>query len=54
MNLVLIILLIVLLFGGVSTAPWYPWSAGWGYGPSGLAMILVVVLLVILLAGGRV
>jgi hypothetical protein len=43
MNLILLLLLIVILLGVV---PVWPHSAKWGYGPSGL---LVVVLLVVLL-----
>jgi hypothetical protein len=46
--LVLLILLILLLLGGLPT---YPYSRDWGWGPSGLIGILVVVLLVLLLTG---
>lgn len=50
MGLLLVILLIVLLVGGIPTAPWGSWhSMGWG--PSSLGVILLVVLLVLLLTG---
>jgi len=46
MGLLLLIILILLLFGGL---PAWPYSRGWGYGPSGgvgLLLLLLVVLLV--------
>jgi hypothetical protein len=43
---ILLIVLILLLLGSVPT---YPYSRKWGYGPSGLVSVLVVVLLVLLL-----
>lgn len=46
MGLVLLIVLIVLLFGA---APAWPHSRSWGYGPSGVVSLLLVVLLVLLL-----
>jgi hypothetical protein len=43
----LIVLLIVLLLGALPT---WPYSAGWGYYPSGgLGLILIVVLVLLLL-----
>jgi len=43
----LVILLVLLLIGAL---PVYPYSSGWGYYPSGLlAIILVVVALMLLL-----
>ena len=48
MGLLLLILLVVLLAGSV---PAYPYSARWGYGPSGLLGLLLVVLLIMLLLG---
>lgn len=44
----LIVLLIVALVAGV---PAWPHSRGWGYGPSGLIGIILVVLLVLVLLG---
>ena len=46
MGLLLLILLIVLLLG---TAPTWPHSRNWGYGPSGTISLLLVVLVVLLL-----
>ncbi|CAN7541683.1 MULTISPECIES: DUF3309 family protein [Aminobacter] len=44
----LIIILILILLGAV---PAWPHSRGWGYGPSGIVGILLVVLLVLMLMG---
>jgi hypothetical protein len=50
MNLILVIILFVLLVGAL---PAWPYSAGWGYYPSGtLGTVLIVVLILALL--GRV
>ena len=47
MTMILLIVLLLLLVGAV---PAWPHSRGWGYGPSGLiTLILVVVLLALLL-----
>ncbi|HEY3394186.1 MAG TPA: DUF3309 family protein [Lacipirellulaceae bacterium] len=47
--MILIILLILLLIGALPT---WPYSSGWGYYPSGgLGLILIIVLLVLLLGG---
>jgi hypothetical protein len=43
------ILLLILLLLVIGALPAWPYSAGWGYYPSGLGLILVIVLLVILL-----
>jgi len=50
MLLVLLILLIVFALG---SGPWYPYSRGWGYGPSGLIGAIILVLLIYLLLGNR-
>lgn len=44
----LLIILVLLLIGAV---PAWPHSRGWGYGPSGVLGIVVLVLVVLLLAG---
>ena len=49
MNLILLVLLVVLLIGAL---PAWPYSAGWGYYPSG-GLGLVVLILVVLLLTGR-
>ena len=48
MGLILLIILIVLLLGVI---PAWPYSGGWGYGPTGLVGLLLVVLIVLLLVG---
>jgi hypothetical protein len=48
MNLVLIILLILLLVGAL---PSWPYSAGWGYYPSGGIGFVLLILLILILAG---
>jgi hypothetical protein len=42
------LLLVMLLLAAL---PAYPYSRTWGYGPSGLASVLLVVLIVLLLFG---
>jgi hypothetical protein len=46
MGLLLLIVLILLLCGGL---PSWRYSRNWGYGPSGLVGLLLVVLLVLLI-----
>jgi hypothetical protein len=47
MRLVLIVVLIVLLLGALPT---WPYSAGWGYYPSGgLGLVLLIVLVLALM-----
>ena len=48
MRLILLIVLILLLLGSV---PIWPYSAGWGYYPSGGAGLLLVILLILILVG---
>ena len=45
---ILLIILILLLLGAV---PSWPYSRGWGYGPSGLLGVVVIVLIIMLLMG---
>lgn len=45
---ILLIILILLLLGAI---PAWPYSRGWGYGPSGVVGIIVVILLILLLMG---
>jgi hypothetical protein len=44
----LLILLVLMLLGAV---PAWPYSRGWGYAPSGILGLLVVILLIALLTG---
>jgi hypothetical protein len=48
LSLILLIVLILLLVGAL---PSWPYSAGWGYWPSGGLGLVVLVLLVLLLMG---
>jgi hypothetical protein len=45
------ILLIVLVLVLIGAVPAWPYSRGWGYGPSGVVGLIVVVLLILLLTG---
>jgi hypothetical protein len=45
---ILIIILILFLLGSLPT---WGYSRGWGYGPSGLLGIVVIVLVILLLMG---
>jgi hypothetical protein len=47
------ILLIVLILFLLGALPAWPYSRGWGYGPSGLSFVLLIILIV-LLATGRI
>jgi len=48
MPTILLVILVLLLIGAI---PSWPHSRNWGYGPSGLLGVVVVVLLIMLLAG---
>jgi hypothetical protein len=48
MPTILLIILILLVIGAL---PVYPYSAGWGYYPSGGAGLLVIILVILLLSG---
>lgn len=45
---ILVIILILLLLGAI---PAWPYSRGWGYGPSGILGVVLVVLLILVLMG---
>ena len=45
---ILLILLVLLLVGAI---PAWPYSRGWGYGPSGILGLIVIVLLILVLLG---
>ncbi len=47
LRIVLIILLFLMLIGSL---PIYPYSTGWGYYPSGGAILLIILVLVLLRA----
>ena len=46
--LLLLILLVILLFAAV---PSWPYSRGWGYYPSGIVGVILIVFIVLLLLG---
>jgi hypothetical protein len=45
---ILIVLLILLLLGAI---PSWPYSRGWGYGPSGILGIVLIIVLILALTG---
>ncbi|PUA17034.1 DUF3309 family protein [Glaciimonas sp. PCH181] len=48
MGTILLIILILLLIGALPT---WPHSRSWGYGPSGITGVIVIILIVLLLTG---
>ncbi len=48
MSTLLIVILILILIGAI---PSWPYSRGWGYGPSGIVGLLLVILLILMLMG---
>jgi hypothetical protein len=49
MSWIVLLLILILLIGAL---PAYPYSRGWGYGPSGVLGLLLVVVLLLALTGG--
>ena len=45
---ILIIILILILLGAI---PAWPYSSGWGYGPSGIVGVILIILLILVLMG---
>jgi hypothetical protein len=45
------ILLIILILALLGSVPLWPYSAGWGYGPSGGVGLLLIIIIVLILAG---
>jgi hypothetical protein len=48
MSTILLIILVLFLVGALPT---WPYSASWGYGPSGGVSLVLIVLVVLLLTG---
>jgi hypothetical protein len=48
MGLILLIILILVVIGAF---PSWPHSRSWGYGPSGITGLIVIVLIILLLTG---
>ena len=47
----LTILVIVLIIIAIGSAPTWPYSRGWGYYPSGLLGLLLLILIILALTG---
>lgn len=45
---ILLIVLILILIGAI---PSWPHSRGWGYGPSGIVGVLLIIILILFLTG---
>ncbi|MGO4571319.1 DUF3309 family protein [Microvirga sp. 2TAF3] len=45
---ILLIIVILLLLGAV---PAWPYSRGWGYGPSGILGVILIIFIILLLMG---
>jgi hypothetical protein len=48
LSTLLLVVLVLLLLGAI---PSWPYSRGWGYGPSGILGVVVIVVLVLALSG---
>jgi hypothetical protein len=48
MRIVLLVILLLLVLGALPT---WPYSSGWGYYPSGIGLVILIVLAVLLLRG---
>jgi len=48
LGIVLVIVLLVILFG---SAPVWPHAVSWGYGPSGLVGLILIIVIVLLVMG---
>ena len=46
-----LILLIILILAVLGSVPLWPYSMGWGYGPSGGLGLVLIILLILILAG---
>ncbi|MBI3229116.1 MAG: DUF3309 domain-containing protein [Burkholderiales bacterium] len=45
------ILIIILILALIGVIPAWPHSRGWGYGPSGLAGVILLIIVVLMLTG---
>lgn len=48
LSTILLILLILILLGALPT---WPYSTGWGYGPSGILGVILVIFIILILLG---
>lgn len=51
MSTIVLILIVILLLGGIGAGPWWGHSRSWGYGPSGIIGLILVVVLILALLG---
>lgn len=47
------ILVILLVLMAIGALPNWPYSSSWGYGPSGIVGVLLIIAVIWLLMGGR-
>jgi hypothetical protein len=45
---ILLIILILILLGAI---PSWPYSRGWGYGPSGIVGVILIIVIILVLLG---
>jgi hypothetical protein len=48
MSLILLLILVLLVVGAL---PAWPYSSGWGYGPSGVLGLVLIVIIILALTG---
>ena len=46
MRMIVVVLILLLVLGALPT---WPYSAGWGYYPSGIGLVILIILAVVLL-----
>lgn len=51
MSTLAIILIVLLLLGGIGTGPYWGYSRGWGWAPSSIIWVILIVVLLFLLVG---
>jgi hypothetical protein len=51
MSILMIVLVVVLIIILVGALPTWPHAANWGYGPSGVVGLILLVFLILLLTG---
>jgi hypothetical protein len=49
----LLILLVIVLLLSIGSFPSWPYSRGWGYYPSGGLGVILLILLILIIMGGR-
>lgn len=49
MNIIILVILLLLILGAL---PAWPYSRSWGYYPSGIGIVLLIILAFVLLRGG--